>query len=192
MYTPVFPLGNDPARIAYGIERVLAQAIPTPTIEISSTYLSCTTPTESNPNPPHSRQKLCVTLRPNCRAKNGSTNENPKHTSEYIPKQIPAHSTPAVYSGDTVSGAPNTFRATATGKYSHMQNNPIHVQICTHASCRMVRGISRIDFNISRAPAPSPCAAAFCFSNSAKLSGGYSFVVNTVHNTAPKDAAAPM
>ncbi len=93
----------------------------------------------------------------------GSTKENTKHTSEYIPKQMPAHSTPVEYKGEFVSAAAKTLRATATGKYSHMQNSPIQVQICTHASWRMVRGISRMDARISRAPAPRPAPSLFCF-----------------------------
>ena len=46
--------------------------------------------------------------------------------------------------GEEVSGAPNTLRATATGKYSHIQNNPSQVRSWTGASWRMVCGISRI------------------------------------------------
>src|ERR1035438_7334502 len=120
------------------------------------------TATESNPRPPQIRLMLWVALRPYCRAKAGSRNENPKQTIEYIPKHTPTHSTPAEYSGELVSGAPKTLRATATGKYSHMQNNPNHVQIWTQASCRMVRGISRMDARISRAPAARPARSDFC------------------------------
>src|SRR4030095_13923932 len=38
MYTPVFSLGNEPARMAYGMERMLAQASPTPTMESNSSF----------------------------------------------------------------------------------------------------------------------------------------------------------
>src|SRR5579862_1503734 len=120
------------------------------------------TTTESSPRPPQTRHKLCVTLRPYRSASPGNANENPKHTSEYIPKQRPAHSTPAAYKEEFVSGAPKTLRATATGKYSHMQNSASHVHICTQASWRIVRGISRIDVRISRAPAANPERSAFC------------------------------
>src|ERR1700723_2525484 len=121
------------------------------------------TTTESNPKPPQIRQRLWVVLRPNWRANDGKTKEKAKHTREYIPKQIPAHSTPAEYSGELVSAAPKTLRATATGKYSHMQNSPSQVQICTQASCRMVRGISRIDAMISRALVARPACLLFSF-----------------------------
>ena len=57
-----------------------------------------------------------MALRPYSRASAGSTKENPKHTAEYIPKQTPAHSTPAEYRGEFVPEAPKTLRATATGK----------------------------------------------------------------------------
>src|ERR1039458_3846914 len=102
--------------------------------------------------PPQIRHTAWVALRPKLRASAGSINENPKHTSEYIPKQTPAHSTPAVYRGEFVSAALKTLRATATGKYSHMQNNPSQVQIWTQASWRMTVGMARMDARISRAP----------------------------------------
>ena len=43
-----------------------------------------------------------------------------------------------------MSGAPKTLRATATGKYSHMQKSPSHVHSCTGASCFIVAGISAL------------------------------------------------
>ena len=89
-------LGNDPARTEYGIDSVLAQAIPTPTIESSSRFLSWITATDISPSAPHSRHRLWVCLRPTTLASLGRTNENPKHTSEYIPKHTPPHSTPRV------------------------------------------------------------------------------------------------
>jgi hypothetical protein len=44
------------------------------------------TATEINPAAPHNRQRLCVGLRPSVRAKTGSTNEQTKHTAEYMAK----------------------------------------------------------------------------------------------------------
>ena len=40
MYVPVFSGGSAPERIAYGIDRMLAQAIPTPAIEANRSHLS--------------------------------------------------------------------------------------------------------------------------------------------------------
>src|SRR5579864_5398331 len=120
-----------PARIVYGIARMLAQAIPTPAIDSQSSHLSWMIATENKPAAPHNRHSACNSLRPNTRTSGASANENRKHTTEYTAKQLPPHSTPSVYSGEFVLGAPNTLRATAGGKYSHMQNSPSHVQICT-------------------------------------------------------------
>ena len=72
-----------------------------------------------------------------------------------------------------------------------MQNSPSHVKICTHASRFIVDGISFSADNTSRVLPASPLFCAFIRLNSARFSGGYSFVVNTVHNTAIKMAAAP-
>src|SRR3954470_17707961 len=100
--------------------------------------------TESSPSAAAMRQIPCVRRRENARAKGCNANENTKHTAEYIPKHNPPHWTPSVYDGDSGPLAPNTWCATATGKYSHMQNSPNHVQSCTGANCLIVRGISRI------------------------------------------------
>src|SRR3954468_15489245 len=125
---PVFPWGSEPERMAYGIEIVLAQAMPTPIIDSSRNHLSWTTETERSPSAPASRHVACVPRRPSRAAMVGSAHENANVTTEYIAKQSPAHSTPCVYRGDLSSGAPNTFLATAGAKYSHMQNRPSQVQ----------------------------------------------------------------
>src|ERR1039458_2441260 len=67
-----------------------------------------------------------------------------------------------------------------------MQNSPSQVQICTHASCRMVRGIWRMAEKIS-----TTAELAARSSGRPEASGGYSLVVHTVHNTAAKNTAAP-
>src|ERR1700683_100483 len=82
IYTPVRAGGREAASIAYGIDSVLAHAIPIPTIVSSSTYLSWITTTDINPSAPHTRQSEWVCLRPSFLAIGASTNENPKHTAE--------------------------------------------------------------------------------------------------------------
>src|SRR5258705_13667214 len=119
---------------------MLDQAIPTPTIEPSSAYLLWGMATDKRPRAPASKHRECAFFRPTARASAGSRGANAKHTTEYIAKQIPPHSTPAWYSGERSSGAPNTLRATATGKYSHMQKRPAQVQTCTQASRFIVSG----------------------------------------------------
>src|SRR5512135_450795 len=96
--------------------RMLAQAMPTPTIESSSRYLSWIRDTESRPRLPHSRQRLWTVLRLSRLANGASRKEKPKQTAEYRAKQMPPHSTPAEYMGEAWLGAPNTLWATATGK----------------------------------------------------------------------------
>src|SRR5260370_1103973 len=73
---PVFPAGRAPARMAYGMARVLAQATPTPTMDRSSRYLSSMTATESRPMAPISRHKPWVRGRPTRPATAGSPNQN--------------------------------------------------------------------------------------------------------------------
>ena len=90
-----------------------------------------------------------------------------------------------------MSVAPNTSRATAVEKYSHMQKSPSQVQTCTSASCRIVVGMVRTAARISRAPAAMPALAVLSRSKAARSSGGFSLVVSTVYSTAPKNAAAP-
>src|SRR5690242_1599996 len=102
--------------MAYGIDSVLAHTIPTPTIESSNSHLSWIKATDSNPAAPHSRHTEWVVRRPMRAAMAGSHHEKMKHTAEYIAKHKPAHSMPAVYTGEFSSAAPNTFRATAGAK----------------------------------------------------------------------------
>src|SRR5215469_8483081 len=96
MYTPVCSAGNEPASTEYGMASVLAQAIPTPVIDSSKRFLSWISATDINPSAPQNRHRLCTCLRPTSLASFGRKNENTKHTSEYIPKQMPPHSTPRV------------------------------------------------------------------------------------------------
>src|SRR5258708_31666915 len=98
------------------MDSVLAHAIPTPTMVNKSTYLLWITATDMRPIAPHSRQSVCVYLRPSRFAIPGNAKENTKHTAEYTAKQLPPHSTPAWYWGELVSLAPKTLCATAIGK----------------------------------------------------------------------------
>ena len=78
------------------MESVLAQAMPTPTIDSSSRFLSWITATDASPRRRTSKHRLCACFRPTALASAGRKNENAKHTSEYMPKQTPPHSTPRV------------------------------------------------------------------------------------------------
>ena len=74
-----------------------------------------------------------------------------------------------------------------------MQNSPSQVSSCTGASCRMVRGISRIAVKISSAWLPD--AAVFGLLLVEGVAGRRAdipCVVMIVHSTAPKNAAAPI
>ena len=101
------------------------------------------------------------------------------------------HSTPRVYSSERGSVAPNTWRAVAGTKNSHMQNSPSHVRSCTTASCRIVCGISRMAAPISVNRFASPILPRRARSNAAMSSGGNSLVVATVHSTHTRNTAAP-
>ena len=82
--------------------------------------------------------------------------------------------------------------ATATGKYSHIQNKPSQVRSWTGASWRMVCGIARMAVTISFALDARPVFSFFIWRKASRSSGGYSLVVRIVQRTAPKKAAAPM
>ena len=88
---------------------------------------------------------------------------------------------------NSVSLAPKTLCATATGKYSHMQKRPSQVQSCTGPSLRMVSGISAIARRRSRARCrPGRSSAPSRAGRLSMSSGGYSLVVTMVHSTAPR------
>ena len=55
MYVPILFCGREPVKIAYGIERILAQANPTPTIEIISKLGSLKKKIDISPRPPATR-----------------------------------------------------------------------------------------------------------------------------------------
>ena len=76
------------------MDRMLAQAMPTPVIDTRSAYLSWINATESRPAAPHRRHSVWVFRRPSFAASAGRKNENTKQTAEYIAKQSPPHSTP--------------------------------------------------------------------------------------------------
>src|SRR5215470_6266832 len=110
---PVFPGGRAPARMEYGIERMLAHATPTPTMDRSRTYLLLMTATESKPIAPTTRHRPWVSRRPSRLAAVGSAKEKTKQTAEYTAKQFPPHAMPCAYAG--VPGVPpKILWATAT------------------------------------------------------------------------------
>jgi hypothetical protein len=74
---------------------MLAQAMPTPAMDKSSSQGSRITATDRRPSAPHTRHSECVVFRPRARAIPGRAKENAKQTAEYAAKQIPAHSTPS-------------------------------------------------------------------------------------------------
>src|SRR5215216_6334531 len=106
-------------------------------------------------------------------------------------KQIPPHSPPSAKRAEVESVVPNTCREVIKPKNIHIQNSPSHVKTCTTASCFMVCGISRIAEKISARAFPTPRVSSFLLRNSSKFSGGYSFDVKTVHNTASRKAIEP-
>ena len=65
------------------MERVLAQAMPTPSIVSSSMYLLCMNATDIKPTAPHSRQRVCVYFRAQMFwLSQGKANEKAKQTAE--------------------------------------------------------------------------------------------------------------
>src|SRR5689334_12838425 len=77
-------------------------------------------------------------------------------------------------------------------KNCHMQGNANQVKNWTTASCFIVVGISASEEKISAKPAAMPFFSRLKRSNASMSSGGYSFVVITVHNTATRKTIAPI
>src|SRR4030095_331992 len=96
---PVFSDGRAPVRIEYGIERTLAQATPTPTMDRSRTYLLLMKATDTRPTAPMTRHRPWVSLRPSRSATAGSTKEKAKQTAEYMAKQLPPQAIPCAEAG---------------------------------------------------------------------------------------------
>ena len=63
MYTPIRSGGIAVERIAYGIERIDAHAIPTPTIVRGNRLGLWMTYVESSPTPPHTSAAACTAFR---------------------------------------------------------------------------------------------------------------------------------
>ena len=63
MYTPMRSVGSAVERIAYGIERIDAHAMPTPTMLRRSSHGSWMTHTERSPTAPHTRAAACTVFR---------------------------------------------------------------------------------------------------------------------------------
>src|SRR5215510_4155284 len=77
-------------------------------------------------------------------------------------------------------------------KNCHIHGRANQVKNWTSANCFIVRGISATEEKISPKPAAIPFFSRFMRAKASRSSGGYSFVVNTVHNTATKKTAAPI
>src|SRR5258707_3681948 len=82
MYTPMRAAGIAPDKMAYGIERMEAHAMPTPTIVTSSTHLSWMKYTDSRPTPPQISEIACTVLRLVAVANFGSRKAMAKQTIE--------------------------------------------------------------------------------------------------------------
>ena len=76
MYTPIFPAGIDPARMAYGMARILAHAIPIPTMDNISIFGLSMRKMDINPSPPAMSENACVRFLPNHTASDGSNKAN--------------------------------------------------------------------------------------------------------------------
>ena len=113
---PVFPAGRAPARMEYGIERMLAQATPTPTIDRSSRYLLLMNATESRPSAPASRHSAWVSLRPSRSATAGSANEKAKQTRGVHREAVAAPGDALLVGRGARASPPKMLRATATPK----------------------------------------------------------------------------
>src|SRR5215510_4476806 len=77
-------------------------------------------------------------------------------------------------------------------KNCHIHGRANQVKNWTTANCFIVLGISATEENISPKPAAIPFFSRFMRAKASRSSGGYSFVVNTVHNTATKKTTAPI
>ena len=55
---PIFWAGNTPLSIAYGIDKILAHAMPTPVMHTYNMFLSVTNATLIKPAAPASKQRL--------------------------------------------------------------------------------------------------------------------------------------
>ena len=88
---PILPAGMELDKITYGIARMLAQAMPTHTIEKIRNSLLGAKKTESKPMPPISNEKVCVRFLPSFAAMEGSniayTADTPLYTAKITPVQ---------------------------------------------------------------------------------------------------------
>src|SRR3989442_6956586 len=82
MYTPIRWGGTAVERMAYGMERMDAHAMPTPTMLSSSRYLSWMRYTDNNPTAPHSSAAACTVFRLVTAADLGSANATTKQVIE--------------------------------------------------------------------------------------------------------------
>src|SRR5215213_6658098 len=82
IYTPIRSGGIEPARIAYGMARIDAHAMPTPIIEKYCPFGVSVTYIEIRPSPPMVRASACVDFLPSVFESQGSANAITKHTIE--------------------------------------------------------------------------------------------------------------
>src|SRR5215212_1327494 len=104
--------GKAPERMAYGIDKIEAHAIPTPTIESTSNHGLLIKYTESRPIAPQIRQSACTVFLLVAAASFGNRKATTKHVMFINDIAKPPHSTPCVYASDFGSNAPKTCRAT--------------------------------------------------------------------------------
>ena len=86
--------------MAYGTDRMLVQAMPTPIMDTYSIHGSVMKATDSRPSPPAVRQSMWVSLRPTLRATAGSNKLNAAETPLYTANATPTKLAPSLKAAD--------------------------------------------------------------------------------------------
>ena len=148
-------------RIAYGIDRIDAHAMPTPTIVSSSTYWSWMKYTDSSADAAADERDRVRRLAAR-RGRELRQHERDEEAGDRVEREreaAPLH--PARVQRATAGPRRRTRGAPSAGtKNSHMQNRPSQVNSCTTASCFIVDGISRMAVPISPNSGAEPAALA--------------------------------
>src|SRR5437868_6002506 len=105
--------GSAPQRIADGIERMLAQATPTPTIEPRNQPGLGITKTDTRPSAPQTRQIAWVARRLVRAASTGMMKAASAATPLYVANPTPTQFAPSLYSADEASVVPYRRLVTA-------------------------------------------------------------------------------
>ena len=82
------------------MERMLAHAMPTAVMAISSWCFSVASGSVISPSAPTARQRKCISFGPVYFVPHSSTKEKKKHTALYAAKQKPDHAPAASISGE--------------------------------------------------------------------------------------------